>query len=433
MPRTRPLTHPVTVTLDGEPLQAERGEPLAAALIAAEKLTIARSPKFHRPRSPACFRGACDGCLARVNDMPNVMTCMVPAEEGAAVVSQNRLGPRDADLLRMTDWFFPDGMNHHELFAGVPGIQTIMQGFARRVAGLGKLPKNEEGAASPLPRKAIRRKLDVIVVGGGPSGMAVATRLAQAGRQVEVIDDQLVPGGGITALAPQDAASFAAIHTAFLDLVREGRVRLRERTTAGAVYGRDLLVASEKDGAEIVEANAMILAVGAHDGALAFEGNDVPGVMSARAAGWLLSRGITAGERVAVVVAPGGGPFGESFARAAVHHTQSLRVELVHGEPLEIKGTSRAKGVRVRLTSGEQKTLKADIVLIDAPRSPAYELCEQAGAKVHFDPLRGFIVQTDAGAIHDGIYAAGEVTGIPFDAAALTANAATVATTILRA
>jgi len=133
------------------------------------------------------------------------------------------------------------------------------------------------------------------------------------------------------------------------------------------------------------------------------------------------------------VVAPGGGPFGESFARAAVHHTQSLRVELVHGEPLEIKGTSRAKGVRVRLSSGEQKTLKADVVLIDAPRSPAYELCEQAGAKVHFDPLRGFIVQTNAGAIHDGIYAAGEVTGLPFDAAALTANAATVATTILRA
>ena len=34
------------------------------------------------------MRGACDGCLARVNGSPNVMTCLVPATEGAAVVSQ---------------------------------------------------------------------------------------------------------------------------------------------------------------------------------------------------------------------------------------------------------------------------------------------------------------------------------------------------------
>src|SRR6185437_2199984 len=139
----------------------------------------------HRPRGPSCMRGACDGCLARVDETPNVMTCLVPAAEGTAVVTQNRLGPRDRDLLRMTDWFFPDGMNHHELFAGVPGIQTIMQGFARRVAGLGKLPTKELAG-----RKAQRRAVDVVIVGAGPSGMAVAVGLAEAGRKVEVIDDK---------------------------------------------------------------------------------------------------------------------------------------------------------------------------------------------------------------------------------------------------
>jgi sarcosine oxidase subunit alpha len=98
--RTRPLSDRVVLTLDGEELEAERGEPLAAALVAAGKRTIARSPKFHRPRGPACMRGACDGCLARVDGTPNVMTCMTPAADGMVVVSQNRLGPRDADLLR---------------------------------------------------------------------------------------------------------------------------------------------------------------------------------------------------------------------------------------------------------------------------------------------------------------------------------------------
>ena len=188
----------MTITLDGEEILAERGEPVAAALVGAGKMMLARSPKFHRPRGPACMRAACDGCLARVDETPNVMTCMIAAQEGTAVVSQNRLGPRDLDLLRMTDWFFPDGMNHHEHFAGVPGVQNVMQAFARRVAGLGRLPAEIEGTHA-----ARRRKADVVVVGGGPAGMAVASRLAAAGRAVEVLDDQLAPGGGLAALGKE--------------------------------------------------------------------------------------------------------------------------------------------------------------------------------------------------------------------------------------
>ena len=414
--RTRPIKDPVTLTLDGEEVVAERGEPVAAALVAAGKTTIARSPKFHRPRGPACLRGACDGCLARVNETPNVMTCLVPAEQGMSVVSQNRIGPRDADLLRMTDWFFPDGMNHHELFAGIPGIQTIMQGFARRVAGLGKLPLE-----STPPRKAARRTGDVVIVGAGPSGMAVAARLARAGRAVEVLDDQLEAGGGMTALAKEDARTFESIRGAFDAGVASGSIRLRTRTTAGAVYGRDLLVAGE-EGAEIVEARALVLACGGHDGVLPFEGNDVPNVMSARAAGWLLSRGVLVGSRIAVVVPSGGGPFGESFARAARSHAE---VTVLHGDPLAIRGSNYAKGVRVRTAKGERE-VDADVVLIDAPRSPAFELCQQAGASVVHEP-RGFVVKSDDGRITDGAWTTGEVCGVPFDPAAIDAHAALVA------
>lgn len=414
--RIRLPQHPVTFTLDGEPIEAERGEPLAAALVAAGKTTIARSPKFHRPRGPSCFRGACDGCLARVDETPNVMTCLVPAAEGMVVVSQNRLGPRDADLLRMTDWFFPEGMDHHHLFAGVPGVQTIMQEFARRVAGLGKLPRDQEGV-----RKAVRRQADVLVVGAGPAGMAVASRLARAGRSVEVLDDKLAPGGGMTALAREDAARFNGIHEPFVEAVRSGAIRLRSRTTAGGIYGRDLLVAGE-DGVEVVEAKALVLACGAHDGALAFQGNDVPNVMSARAAGWLLNNGVLVGERIAVVIPTDGGPFGESFARAAASHA---RIHVIHGEPISIRGSSRASGVRVRTSKGERET-DADVVLIDAPRSPSFELCQQAGA-VLVPEARGFVVQTDDGKIADGVWATGEVCGLPFDAASLDAHAALVA------
>ena len=424
MPRTRSLVNPVTITLDGEPVPAEAGEPLAAALVAAGKTTIARSPKFHRPRGPSCLRGACDGCLARVNDVPNMMTCLVPATEGAAVVSQNRLGPRDADLLRMTDWFFPEGMNHHELFAGIPGVQTIMQGFARRVAGLGKLPARELAG-----RKAKRREVDAVIVGAGASGMAVAVGLAEAGMKVEVLDDKLVPGGNVLALAPKDAARFDSIRIPFTVAVKRGAVRMRSSTTAGGVYGKDLLVASEADGAEILTAKAIVFACGAHDGILAFEGNDMPNVMSARAAGWLLSYGVVPGVRVAVVVAEGGGPFGESYARAALE--TKAKVQLVHGEPLAIRGSSKVKGVRVRSRSGKDGDVDADVVLIDAPRSPAFELPEQAGARIEHQP-RGFVVRTDpGGVVAPGFWAAGEVAGIPFDATSIVADTSKIVQSIL--
>lgn len=422
--RLRPPADPVTITLDGDAIVAQRGEPLAAALVAADDLVLARSPKFHRPRGPSCMRAACDGCLARVDETPNVMTCLVPADEGTAVVSQNRLGSRDADLLRMTDWFFPEGMNHHELFAGVPGVQTIMQSFARRVAGLGRLP-----TAAERPRKSGRRTVDVVVVGGGPSGLAVASHAAARGHTVELIDDQLEPGGGLLALAPEDVASFAAIRAEIAQAIHDGRVRVRSSTVAGGIYGRDLLVAGP-DGAEILEPRAIVLASGAHDGVLAFEGNDVPGVMSARAAGMLLARGVAVGKRVVVIVPEGGGPFGASYARAVAADPDAktkVAVEVVYGEPLAVDGSSRVKAVRVRTAKGEHD-LDADAVLVDAPRSPAYELAEQAGATLVHEP-RGFVVRTEGGTgrVRDGVFAAGEVAGVPFDVRALEEDASRIA------
>jgi sarcosine oxidase, subunit alpha len=412
----------VNITLDGDPIVAARGEPLAAALVAGGGLGLARSPKFHRPRGPSCFRAACDGCLARVDETPNMMTCQLGARDGTEVVSQNRLGPRDADFLRMTDWFFPDGMNHHELFAGVPGIQTIMQGFARRVAGLGRLPTEAEPA-----HRSTRRAADVVVVGGGPSGLAVAAHAAAAGRSVEVIDDQLEIGGSLLALSEDEAKSFAAIRAELGLAVHDGRVRLRSSTVAGGIYGRDLLV-SAPEGAEIVEPRALVLASGAHDGVLAFEGNDLPGVMSARAAALFLRHGVAVGERVVVVVPPGGGPFGASYARAIENDPEAkkrVNVEIVYGEPISVDGTSAVKGVRVSTDVGERE-IECDALLVDAPRAPAYELAAQAGAKLVHEP-RGFVVRAMSGRIADGVFAAGELTGVPFDVTAFEDDAKKIA------
>ncbi|CAN5289840.1 hypothetical protein BH09MYX1_BH09MYX1_66390 [soil metagenome] len=405
----RKLVNPVRITFDGEKLLAERGEPIATTLIAARHLAIARSPKFHRPRGPSCMRAACDGCLARVDGVPNVMTCLAPAQEGTTVDSQNTLGPRDLDLLRMTDWFFPDGMNHHELFAGVPGVQRVMQVFARRVAGLGRLPEKELA-----PRPAKRSREDVLVIGSGPSGMAVAAAFATRGRSVRVIDDALEWGGGARAL-PREA--FGAIATPFSALVAEAKLRFEARTTACAIYGDDALVIGP-EGAEVVSAKTLVIAAGAHDGVLAFDGNDVPGVMSARAAGFLAQRSVVVGKRVVVCRAPGSdGVFAEGVVKAIRDRGLSCEVTLLAGEPVSASGTSRVKEVSVREGS-TVRALSADALFVDAPRAPAYELAEQAGAAIAFVD-GGFRIQAPGGRIRDHIYVAGELAGTPFTARAI--------------
>lgn len=413
----RSLKNPVPITFDGEEILAEQGEPIAATLIAAGHVALARSPKFHRPRGPACMRAACDGCLARVDGVPNVMTCLAPAEKGTRVESQNTLGPRDLDLLRMTDWFFPKGMNHHELFAGVPGVQRVMQVFARRVAGLGKLP----GDAAP-PRPAERTRDDVLVVGSGPGGMAVASAFAARGRKVRVIDDALEWGGGARALP---RAAFETIATPFAELVADGAVRFDARTTACAVYGDDVLVVGP-EGAEVASAKTLVLAAGAHDGVLAFDGNDVPGVMSARAAGFLAQRSIVPGKRVVVCRAPGSdGVFGEAFARTVRDRGLDCEVTVLEGEPVVARGTSRVKEVSVR-EGATVRALSADAFLVDAPRAPAYELAEQAGAVIAFAD-GAFRITAPKGKIRDGVLVAGELAGVAFEARALKAQADRVA------
>jgi sarcosine oxidase, subunit alpha len=416
--RAQAPREPIQIRYDGEAVTASKGEPLAASLVAAGRLGVARSTKFHRPRGPACMRGACDGCLARVNGEPNVMTCMVAAHEGMTVDSQNTLGSKNVDLLRVTDWFFPQGMNHHELLAGIPGAQGVMQAFARRVAGLGRLPQTEL-----LPRPARRRKADVVVVGCGPSGMTAAAVLAARGRAVEVVDDALRPGGGLRAI--RSRGFWTEAEAPFQGLLNKGAIRLRTNSVVGGIFGDDLLIVSPA-GAEVVTANDTVLATGAHDGVGLFEGNDLPGVMSARAAGLLFAEGVVVGKRVAVVTEGDGGTFGTAFVEATRGICDIFRVAHV----VRARGNSAVRAVVFR-EGTQDREVRVDALLTDEARSPAYELPLQAGAELVHE-ARGFVARAPEGRIRDGFWVAGEVGGTPFEPRAILDNAVAVADAILR-
>lgn len=412
--RSRKLFDPVTIYLDGEPIPAERGEPLATALLAADKTILARSPKLHRPRGPSCFRGACDGCLARVDGVPNVMTCLAPARGGEQISAQNVVGSRKADLLRVTDWFFAKGIDHHHMLAGVPGLSDVMQSVASKVAGMGRLPSTPD-----LPRPARRLEADVVVVGGGVTGVTSASRLRAAGARVILVDDGLALGGALAG-APR---RFAEI----LGAAPLVGVEVLSRAVAAGFYEGEILVVTAAREAVVIRPRATLFATGAHDGVLAVPDNDLPGVLSARALCRLLRSGVEPDGVTAIV---GDGFWADELAAALGDHP-ALR--FAASSVVDVRGTGGVRAVTVR-EGGVLATHRVVLVAVAVAGAPAFELAAQAGAEARFDAALGYVVTATAdGRAGAGLWAAGECTGKPFAPDALRAEAERVAADVARA
>lgn len=85
----------IKFTLDGKALEGYKGEPIAAALVAAGIKVLSRSIKYHRPRGFFCAIGKCSACLMKVNSIPNIRTCVTKLEEGMKVETQKGKGDFD--------------------------------------------------------------------------------------------------------------------------------------------------------------------------------------------------------------------------------------------------------------------------------------------------------------------------------------------------
>jgi len=87
-----PERRKVTIIVDGEPVEAQEGEPIAAALAAVSKRVLRYTSKRGEPRGFFCALGRCSDCLMTVNGVPQVRTCITPVEEGMRVDTQEGLG-----------------------------------------------------------------------------------------------------------------------------------------------------------------------------------------------------------------------------------------------------------------------------------------------------------------------------------------------------
>jgi hypothetical protein len=80
----------VTILLDGGPVEAFEGEPVAAVLLARDEMATRRTPGGE-PRGIFCGMGVCFDCLMVVDGVPNTRACMTWVREGLDVRFQDGL------------------------------------------------------------------------------------------------------------------------------------------------------------------------------------------------------------------------------------------------------------------------------------------------------------------------------------------------------
>ncbi|MEU2308062.1 FAD/NAD(P)-binding oxidoreductase [Streptomyces misionensis] len=324
----------------------------------------------------------------------------------------------------------------------------------------------------------------VAVVGAGPAGLAAAEAALAAGARVTLLDSADQPGGQYHRMLPEPYRAtrperlqhgWRAFDRRRRRVLGHPRCAWWPETSVWALerpapdepgVPRVHLLRGPADGGArgrlVLDPDALVLAVGAHDRVLPFPGWELPGVFTAGAA-----QALAKGERVVVgdrVVVAGTGPFLLPVA-ASLLEAGSRVLELLEANPagtvargwarrpwqlathggktgelaeyvalllrhrvpfragrtvVAARGDGRVEEVvtaRLRpdwsVVPGTERTVAVDALCVGHGFSPQLELPVAAGCALRGTPGAEFVaVDDDQRTSCPGVYAAGEITGV---------------------
>ncbi len=299
---------PIWFEFDGQRYSGFEGDTLASALLANNVKLVGRSFKYHRPRGILTAGSEEPNALVTIGDEPNVRATTVELVDGLRAASQNRWPNLRVDMLSVNDLvspFLSAGFYYKTFMWPKAFWEKVYEPFIRRAAGLGALT----GEVSEEEFEQAYAFCDVLIIGGGPTGLMAALTAGRAGMDVILCDEDRALGGRLLSetafVDTQSGADWAEDVEA--ELRGLPNVRVMTRTTVTGAYDQGTYGALERPATGPKEcfwrivAKDAILAAGALERPIAFPNNDRPGIMMASAVREYVNRyGVAPGEAVTV-------------------------------------------------------------------------------------------------------------------------------------
>ncbi|MCX7889684.1 MAG: sarcosine oxidase subunit alpha family protein, partial [Rhodobacteraceae bacterium] len=302
----------------------------------------------------------------------------------------------------------------------------VYEPFIRRAAGLGKSPTVPD--ADHYASRYLH--CDVLVVGAGPAGLAAALAAGRSGAQVVLVDEHAEMGGTLLSephLVIDGKGAWDWLAAALAELEALPNVRLMSRTTAIGYYHQNMVGLCQRvtDHLDAPPADAprerlwrvracqVVLAQGAIEKPLVFDGNDRPGVMLSGAAQTFLHRfGVKVGDG-AVVVTTHDSAWHTAFDLADAGIRVAAIADLRESVAPDLLAAARARGIealtghtvtgtsgRLRVSSvrvnpvtsgrvGPGRRIACDVLLMCGGWTPSLHLFSHTKGSLRWDDATG--------------------------------------------
>ncbi len=247
-----PKRQKISITWEGSNLVALSGETISAALFANGVRVFGEHKKDEAPLGIFCANGQCSQCMVLANGIP-VKACMEIVEEGMQIYPMK----------------------------GLPHLPQV------------NLSQNTNSISEIT--------IPVLIIGGGPAGLSAAIELGKLGVEAILIDDKHKLGGKLVLQTHRFFGSINAVYagTRGIDIAQilSGEVDKYPsittwlNSTALAVFNdRKVGILRKNIEYVLINPDVVLVATGAREKSLAFNGNSLPGVYGAGAFQTLLNR-----------------------------------------------------------------------------------------------------------------------------------------------